>query len=163
MLYFHDSHVMSSLAFVPRTLFEDQWQMQYRLLLEEKKYAFGLFLSPDGSRVHLGIDEAYRGTSGEYLREPMPQDQRVEVRAVAPILSPQRVRRRHPGAMLVSCLPFLNSEYAAEMRQESREATASQQRVLAKIHEMEQDLLLMGPQAPAQGSNTSSASLPGPA
>lgn len=136
MLYVHDSHVLRSPAFAPASMFEDRWQMIYRLQLEEKKYAFGLSLSPDGAQMHLGIDEAYINGDGNGLRQPLTFSERLQYRAVAPILPPERVRRRHPGAILVSCMPFLNSDYEKEMEEEAQEATVARQRAENTIDTM---------------------------
>ena len=67
IVLFYDSTLILKDAFLPKDLHEERWHIQYRLCLEERRYAFGTYPGRTGA-PHIGIDDAYEGIENEILR-----------------------------------------------------------------------------------------------
>lgn len=75
---FYDSTLIRKDAFLPRTMNEQRWHMEYRLCLEERRYGFG-FYKGRCNAIHIGIDDVYGHSSDE-----------IGFRFVAPLKPPMR-------------------------------------------------------------------------
>ena len=85
IVLFYDSTLVQSETFLPRRTDEERWHMEYRLCLEERLYAFGIYAGINGA-LHLGMDDAFTSKDGD-----------KEIRTVAPVKPPKRLYRRWLG------------------------------------------------------------------